>query len=149
MRAVTDDLKALKKLRKSSLPKPARACHYALLKNQDRLSESQRKTLEAVYQADPILKRAHQLKEQFRIIFETCHTVNKARKAVQNWLCKAYKQGMFPTAITQMKTWLTPILNYFRSRTTNGPAEGVNNHVKLIRHLSKLFPVIVESGGIA
>lgn len=133
MRSVTRDLKDLKNARKKRLPDDAKACHYALLKNQETLSESQQKTLETVYQADPLLKRAHQLKEQFRAIFETCQTIREARKALQRWIGKAYKHGLFPTVLTHMKTWLSSILNYFRSRTTNGPSEGVNNRIKLIK----------------
>jgi transposase len=133
MRAVSRDLKALKNARKQDLPTPGKACHYALLKNQDTLTASQQKMLAQVYQADPILKRAHQLKEQFRTIFDQCQPIQTARKAIQKWIGKAYKHGLFPTVMTQMKTWLTPILNYFRSRTTNGPSEGVNNRVKLIK----------------
>lgn len=133
MRSVTRDLKALKNARKQTLPDDAKACHYALLKNQDRLTESQQQTLDTIYQADPILKRAHQLKEHFRAIFETCQTINQARKSLQKWIGKAYKHEMFPTVITHMKTWLSLILNYFRSHTTNGPSEGANNRVKLIK----------------
>jgi transposase len=133
MKSVTGDLKALKNARKADLPEEAKACHDALLKNQDTLTAPQQTTLDAVYQADPILKRAHQLKEQFRAIFETSQTIKEARKAVQRWIAKAYKHQLFPTVITLMKTWLSPILNYFRSRTTNGPAEGANNRVKLIK----------------
>jgi transposase len=133
MKSVTGDLKALKNARKADLPEDAKACHYALLKNQDTLTDTQQKALDAVYQADPILKRAHQLKEQFRAIFETRQTINAARKALQRWIAKAYKHQLFPTVVTHMKTWLTPILNYCRSRTTNGPAEGANNRVKLIK----------------
>jgi len=133
MRSVTRDLKALKNARKPDLPDTAKACHYALLKNQDTLTETQQQTLDQVYQADPLLKRAHQLKEQFRIIFETCQTIHDAQKAMQTWIGKAYKHGLFPTVITHMKRWLSKILNYFHSRTTNGPSEGANNRVKLIK----------------
>jgi transposase len=133
MKSVTGDLKTLKNARKATLPEEAKACHYALLKNQETLTETQKTTLDAVYKADPILKRAHQLKEQFHLIFETCHIIDEARKAFQKWIAKAYKYQLFPTVITHMKTWFRFMLNYFRSRTTNGPAEGVNNRVKVIK----------------
>ena len=133
MQAVTGDLKALKNARKKDLPKEAQQCHYPLLKHQDALTPKQQDTLEKVYRADPVLTRAHQLKEQFRTIFEMVQTIDHARKQLQKWIRKAYTHHLFPTVVTQMKTWFSSILNYFHHRTTNGPSEGVNNKVKLVK----------------
>lgn len=133
MRSVNTDLKDLKNSRKKDLPEKAKACHYPLLKNQEDLTEQQQEMLDAVYEADPVLKRAHQLKEQFRTIFETMQTLEKARKKVQRWISKAYKHNLFPNVITNMKTWLSAILNYFHHRTTNSPSEGINNKIKLVK----------------
>lgn len=133
MKAVNADLKRLKNKEKKALPKPAQACHYALLKNQQDLTERQRETLAAVYAASPRLKRAHQLKEQFRVIFEVDRPIKEARCRLKAWIKKAYKADLFPTVLTSMKHWLGSILEYFAHRTTNAVAEGVNNKVKLIK----------------
>jgi transposase len=133
MVSVNKDLKELKNSRKKDLPEKAKACHYPLLKNQADLTEQQQETLAAVYAADPVLKRAHQLKEQFRAIFETVQSSEEARKQVQRWISKAFKHELFPTVITNMKTWLSSILNYFHNRTTNSPSEGINNKIKLVK----------------
>jgi transposase len=133
MRSVNTDLKELKNRRKPALPEKVKACHYPLLKNQEDLTEQQQETLDAVYEADPVLKRAHQLKEHFRAIFDAGQTLDEARKQVQSWISKAYKHDLFPTVITHMKTWLSGILNYFNHRTTNSPAEGINNKIKLVK----------------
>ena len=133
MRSVNKALKALKNARKKDLPEEAKACHSPLLKNHDDLTEKQQETLDAVYEADPVLKRAHQLKEQLRAIFETVQPLDEARKPVQKWIGKAYKEGLFPTVSTNMKTWLSSILNYFHHRTTNSPSEGINNKIKLVK----------------
>lgn len=133
MQSVNKGLKELKNTRKKDLPEEAKACHYSLLKNQDDLTEKQQETLDTVYEADPVLKRAHQLKEQFRSIFDTVQTVKEARKRVQKWLCKVYKHNVFPNVIATMKTWLSSILNYFHHRTTNSPSEGINNKIKLVK----------------
>ncbi|MBN2256023.1 MAG: ISL3 family transposase, partial [Deltaproteobacteria bacterium] len=66
MKAVNQDLKALKNTLKQELPEGAKACHYPLLKNADDLSETQQEILEKVYEASPQLKEAHELKEAFR-----------------------------------------------------------------------------------
>ena len=133
MQSVNKDLKELKNKRKKELPEEAQGCHYPLLKNEDDLTKKQEEILKNVYEADAVLKRAHQLKEQFRAIFETTQAMEEARKKLQKWICKAYKHEMFSGVITNMKTWLTPVLKYFVNRTTNGPSEGINNKVKLIK----------------
>ena len=133
MQSVNKDLKELKNKRKKDLPDEAVGCHYPLLKNQDNLTEKQQEVLENVYEADPVLRRAHQLKEQFRSIFDKAHTVEEGRKHLQKWICKAYKHELFPGVITNMKTWLSAIIKYFTNRTTNGPSEGINNKTKLIK----------------
>ena len=104
-----------------------------VLKNQADLTEKQREILARGYEADPVLKRAHQLKEHFRAIFETVQPVEDARKQVQKWIGKAYKHHVFPTVITTMHTWLSSILNYFHHRTTHSPSEGMNNTSKLVK----------------
>ncbi len=133
MKSVNKDLKALKNARKQDLPEEAKSCHYPLLKNQDDLTEKQQTTLNNVYDADPLLKRAHQLKEQFRSIFETIQPIDIARKQLKKWVSKAFKHDLFPTVITEMKTWFSATLNYFKNRTTNSPSEGVNNKVKVVK----------------
>ena len=133
MKAVNEDLKRLKNKEKKTLPKPAQACHYALLKNQQDLTEPQRQTLATVYAASPRLKHAHQLKEQFRAIFEADHPIKEAQCRLRAWIKKAYKADLFPTVLTSMKHWFGSILAYFTHRTTNAVAEGVNNKVKLVK----------------
>ncbi len=133
MKTVNNDLKDLKNQNKKKLPKTAKACHYPLLKNESELNTEQKKVLQNVYKSSPILKRAHQLKEQFRNIFETITTTKKAKRKLKKWICKVYKYELFPTTVTAMKTWFSSTLNYFHHRTTNGVAEGVNNKVKLIK----------------
>jgi transposase len=133
MKALNEDLKRLKNKEKKALPKAAQACHYALLKNEEALTEQQQTTLAAVYAASPRLKQAHQLKEAFRAIFEERCTISKAHGQLRAWIKRAYKANLFPTVLTSLKHWLRPILNYFAQRTTNAASEGVNNKVKLIK----------------
>ncbi len=133
MKAVNEDLKRLKNKEKKALPKAAQSCHYALLKNEEALTEQQQTTLAAVYAASPRLKQAHQLKEAFRAIFEQNYTISKARRRLKAWIKRAYKADLFPTILTSLKHWLRPILNYFAQRTTNAASEGVNNKIKLIK----------------
>lgn len=139
MKVVNTDLNTLKKTSKKDLPEDAQACHYPLLKNKKDLTEKQQTVLEQVYQASPTLKEAHQLKEEFRTIFETKQTVPQGQKALRRWLDKAKKATLFSDAVKTIENWFQPITNYFAQRTTNGPAEGINNKIKLIKRMAYGF----------
>jgi len=139
MKAVNQELKSLKNTLKPDLPDDAKACHYPLLKNAVDLSETQQEILNNVYEASPQLKDAHQLKEAFREVFDTEYTVEQGAEAVQGWIEKAEQAGCFSEAVKTIKNWFTSIVNYFRHRTTNGPAEGVNNKVKVIKRMAYGF----------
>ena len=108
---------------------------WALVKNEKDLNEKQRAKLEAVYQVSPQLKVCHQLKEQFRTIFETSTDREKARTALQHWIEQVQKQNVtaFQSFLVTLNNWFDLILNYFLERWTNAFAEGVNNKIKLIK----------------
>ena len=139
MKVINTDLNTLKKAVKKELPDEAKACHYPLLKNKQDLTEKQQKILDLVYDASPQLKEAHQLKEEFRTVFETKQTVEQGQHALRCWLNKAEKAKLFSDAVKTIKNWFQPITNYFAQRTTNGPAEGMNNKIKLIKRMAYGF----------
>lgn len=108
---------------------------WVLVKNQKDLNEKQRAKLESLYQASPDLKVCHQLKEQFRTIFETITDREQARGALRRWMKQVEKLNLtaLQSFLVTLKTWFELILNYFIERWTNAFAEGVNNKIKLIK----------------
>ncbi len=108
---------------------------WVLVKNQKDLNEKQRTKLENLYQVSPELKACHQLKEQFRTIFETVTDRKTARAALLRWIKQVEKQSVtaLQSFLVTLKNWFELILNYFLERWTNAFAEGVNNKIKLIK----------------
>lgn len=108
---------------------------WALVKNQKDLNEKQRAKLETLYQVSPELRTCHQLKEQFRTIFETVTEREKARTALQQWIKRVQKQNVtaLQSFLVTLNNWFELILNYFVEHWTNAFAEGVNNKIKLIK----------------
>lgn len=108
---------------------------WALVKNQKDLNEKQRAKLENLYQVSPELKTCHQLKEEFRTIFETITDREKARAALLRWIKQVENQSVaaLQSFLVTLKNWLELILNYFIERWTNAFAEGINNKIKLIK----------------
>lgn len=115
--------------------KQLKGSRWALVKNEKDLNEKQRVKLEIVYQVSSELKVCHQLKEQFRAIFETVMDRKKARTALLQWIKRVQKQNVtaLQSFLVTLNNWLELILNYFIERWTNAFAEGVNNKIKLIK----------------
>ena len=132
-KAINTELKNLKNKEKGRHPEALKGSHYALLKNQDNLTDNQQENLVKIYETCPILKMAHRLKECLRRIFESHSTKEKATQRIQKWLLIAESHGLFPDFRKTLLNWLDKITNYFRQRTTSSIVEGINNKIKLIK----------------
>jgi transposase len=132
-KAINTELKNLKNKEKKQHPEVLKGSHYALLKNQDNLTDKQQERLQKVYDTCPTLKMGHRLKECLRHIFESHSTKEKANQRIQKWLIISESHGLFPDFRKTLLSWLDNITNYFRQRTTSGIVEGINNKVKLIK----------------
>ena len=91
--------------------------------------------MEQALNASPTLKQLHQLKEQFRVIFETAPDRTAAASQIQAWIATVENSGLKSLAafLTTLRNWWDPILNYFNEHITSGLVEGLNNKVKLIK----------------
>ena len=133
MQAINKEVKVLKNQEKKQHPEALKGAHYALLKNQEELTETQQEALHRVYEASPTLKMAHRLKESLRHIFECFSTKEKAMQRLEKWTAIAQQENLFPKFRKTLAHWLEKITNYFHRRTTSGMVEGVNNKIKLIK----------------
>ncbi len=104
---------------------------YALLKNEDNLTEEQKDKLEQVKQVSPTLGKMHQLKEELRMIFQSSIDWLAALFELGNWFVSA--RQYYPESQNTMLRWFDEIIAYFDHRTTNGMVEGINNKLKLIK----------------
>ena len=96
MQAVNKERKQLKNQEKKAQSEAFKGAHYALLKNQQDLTDKQATTLEQVYRACPPVKMAHRLKECLRRIFESYATKDLAQKRLDKWRQIAEQVKLFP-----------------------------------------------------
>lgn len=96
---------------------------YALLKNEESLNESQLLKLEQVKLVSPTLGIMHELKEDFRNIFEKNTDWLSGLFSLGEWLNSAAQY--FPSSQKTIKRWLDEIIAYFDNRTTS--AVGATN----------------------
>ncbi len=101
-----------------------------MLRNGIDLDPEQIIKLDAVLAQSASLKIAYELKEEFRQIYETNHTVKSGRCQFDKWL--KFANLFFADATSTIRNHLDEICNYFISRTTSGVMEGINNRIKLI-----------------
>jgi transposase len=127
MKAVNQDLNRLRK----KLGITDRGSKFLLLRNGVDLAPDQIVKLAAVLDKSASLRIAYELKEEFRQIYETNHTVKSGRYQFDKWLRLA--DLFFHEATSTIRNHLDGICNYFISRTTSGVMEGINNRIKLIK----------------
>jgi transposase len=108
-----------------------RGSKFILLRNGVDLTESQQSKLEACLERSTRLRKAYELKEELRAIYESPLTVEMGRLNFEEWLRRA--QEVYSEATKTIRNHLTGICNYFRNRTTSGTMEGINNRIKLIK----------------
>ena len=104
---------------------------YSLLKNERDLNEKQKNQLLPVKNVCPTLKIMHELKEDFRQIFDQTTNWLKALFKLGQWHKRSKKY--FPNSGNTIIHWLDEIIGYFDNRTTSGVVEGINNKLKLIK----------------
>ena len=110
---------------------------YVLLKKEDDLNDEQRKKLLNLKDIAPNLNRMHELKEEFRDIFESFDNWLDGSYKLISWLkeAKQYYPGSYCTIVR----WYGEICGYFDSKTSSGIVEGINNKLKLIKRLGYGF----------
>lgn len=129
MKAVNDNLNKLRKQIK--LNTKVRGAKWLLLKNKKDLKEDEMQRLEIVLRQSKRLRKAYELKEEFREIYEEIQEREIGKQKIANWLCEA--QSIYSDAVKTIQNHLDTICNYFLNRTTNGVMEGINNRLKLIK----------------
>lgn len=104
---------------------------YILLKNEEDLTDIEKKQLESVKKVAPTLQKMHQMKEEFRQIFESPKDWLEGLLSLSDWLKDAI--SVFPKSCGTIIRWIGEIIAYFDRRTTQGVVEGINNKLKLIK----------------
>ena len=103
---------------------------YLLMSNRVNLSSSEELELEILLQSSPVLRIAHELKEDLITIYNSNITPSGGMRKLKRWLISA--QIILKNAATTLKSHLEGICNYFQNRTTSGVTEGINTKIKLI-----------------
>lgn len=129
--------KARRQIQQQADPETAQAlkgCRWLLVRNRSDLTAEQEAQLQAVLAADPQLRQAYLLKEEFRTIFERIHDRHQAERFLRAWALKVQQTGnrYLLAFVKTLHNWWDEILNYFNERVTNGFVEGMNRAIRAI-----------------
>lgn len=108
-----------------------------LMMGQSQLTELEKTDLEVLLQTSPILRVAHELKEDILKIYNSKITPLNAINQMKKWLTSA--RIILGNAADTLSLHLSEICNYFKNRTTSGVTEGLNTRIKLILRQSYGF----------
>lgn len=131
---------------------------WVLVKNEENLNEEERQQLQQLYETCPQLKTCHELKEEFRRIFDQETRRKTAQKKLAAWKERVKATGLkcLEKFVRTLDNWEEWILNYFTSgKVTNGAVEGLNTKIKLIKRRGYGYRnkdnfrqrILVECGG--
>lgn len=146
-RALIEARRTLQRQADADTKKRLKGFRWVLVTNPENLNEEGQAKLEQMYSDAPEIAQLHQLREEFRGIFndETIKQPEIAQGKLNDWADKIRQLAVegeqsARTAIEPLQkfaqtlqNWLKPICNYFSERLTSGFVEGVNTCLKLIK----------------
>jgi transposase len=111
-----------------------KGCRWIVVKRRENLSEKERARLPELYAAAPELQLCHDLKDEFRAVFDL-HNRQDAELWLEEWIATVEASGLQPLKkfVKTLRNWWKHILNFFDHRSSNGFAEGMNNKIKMIK----------------
>jgi transposase len=135
--AIENVRKRLQKTMPASLRKYYKRSRKLILTRYEKLKDENKKACDLMLQYNDDLRLAHRLKEQF---YEICQDTkySRQRKDFYDWIKLAESSNIpeFEKCAKTYRHWSKEILNAFKYGLTNGPTEGFNNKIKILKRVS-------------
>lgn len=114
---------------------------WALLKNPENLTPTQKDKLDRAFLQAPELKLIYDHKEKFRAIFNQHLTRKQGEIELNKWMEEArkMKNKHLNNFLYMLNDWKEYVLNYFVHRFTTSVIEGINNSIKTVKRMSYGF----------
>ena len=135
--AIENVSKRLQKTMPASLRKYYKRSHKLILSRYAKLKDDNKKACDLMLLYNDDLRFAHRLKEEF---YDICQNTkySEQRKDFFSWIKTAESSGIteFEKCASTYRNWSKEILNAFKYGLTNGPTEGFNNKIKVLKRNS-------------
>lgn len=135
--AIESVRKRLQKTMPVSLRKYYKRSHKLILTRYDKLKDENKKACDLMLLYNDDLRKAHMLKEWF---YHICQNPKYSIQRTEffSWIKNAETCGIkeFEACASTYRHWSKYILNAFKYGITNGPTEGFNNKIKVLKRIS-------------
>ncbi len=135
--AVENIRKRVQKSMPASLRKYFKRSRTLILKRFHNLTKDQKERLEAMLLYSEDLRAAYWIKEKFYMICKM-DKYSEQRKAYVQWVqyVASLQLTEFKSCMTAFQNWHKEILNALKHGYTNGPTEGFNNKITVLKRVS-------------
>lgn len=135
--AIENVRKRLQKSMPVKLRKYYKRSRKLILTRYHKLKDETKKSCDLMLEYNNDLRLAHRLKEQF---YEICQDTKygRQREDFYSWIKLAESSNIpeFEKCAKTYRHWSKEILNAFKYGLTNGPTEGFNNKIKVLKRVS-------------
>lgn len=135
--AIENVRKRLQKTMPASLRKYYKRSRKLILTRYEKLKGESKKACDLMLEYNDDLRLAHRLKEQF---YDICQDTkySQQREDFYTWIKLAESSNIpeFEKCAKTYRRWSKEILNAFKYGLTNGPTEGFNNKIKVLKRIS-------------
>jgi len=135
--AIESVRKRLQKTMPHNLRKYYKRSRKLILTRYNKLKDENKKTVDLMLLYNDDLRIAHKLKEWF---YEICQSdkYSEQSTALSDWIQNAESSGIpeFQKCAATYRRWSKEIRNAFKYGYTNGPTEGFNNKIKVLKRIS-------------
>lgn len=135
--AIENVRKRLQKTMPANLRKYYKRSHKIILSRYENLKDENKKACDIMLHYNDDLRKAHMLKEWF---YSICQNPKYSLQRTQfyDWIKNAEgcRISEFEKCAATYRHWTKEILNAFKYGLTNGPTEGFNNKIKVLKRIS-------------
>ena len=135
--AIENVRKRLQKSMTATMRKYYKRSHSLILTRYKQLKDKDKKACDIMLLYNDDLRKAHMLKEWF---YDICQEKKYSiqRTKFYEWIRNAESSGIteFEKCAVTYRYWSKEILNAFKYGITNGPTEGFNNKIKVLKRTS-------------
>ncbi len=115
----------------------------------DDLSMELQEKLDNLFALSPYLEQCYELREELYLIFENNYSKEEAKIQIENWCRRALEctnKGRYPfeSFVKTYDKYEENILNYFETRASSGPVEGLNNKIKMAKRRGFGFRNVIQ-----
>ena len=135
--AIENVRKRIQKNMPANLRKYYKRSHKLILSRYKNLKDENKKACDLMLHYNDDLRKAHMLKEW---LYDICQNQKYSLQRTQfyDWIKNAESSGIleFEKCAATYRHWAKEILNAFKYGLTNGPTEGYNNKIKVLKRIS-------------